>query len=83
MEELYSHLLSYFAENGLVEPTFLSSREVILFYSVKPEFFILPNGSLFMSECLLEQLLKMDKGGLEALAFIIVHELSHIVKGHL
>ena len=54
MEELYSHLIKYFMENGLVEPKFLSSREVILFYSAKPEFFILPNGSLFLSESLLE-----------------------------
>ena len=84
VEELYSHLLKYFLENGLVEPSFLSSREVILFYSDKPEFFILPNGSLFMSESLLEQLLtKVESGGIEALTFLFVHELSHIVKGHL
>ena len=73
-------------ENGLVEPKFLSSREVILFYSAKPEFFILPNGSLFLSESLLELLLNSkskDNCGLEALTFLIVHELSHIVKGHL
>ena len=55
IEELYSYLLKYFLENGLVEPSFLSSREVIVFYSPKPELFILPNGSLFISESLLEQ----------------------------
>jgi hypothetical protein len=66
-----------------VEPSFLSSREVTLFYSGKPEFFILANGSLFMSECLLEQVLRTESGGLEALTCLIVHELSHIVKGDL
>ena len=54
IEELYTYLIKYFLENGLVEPSFLSSREVIVFYSPKPELFILPNGSLFMSESLLE-----------------------------
>ena len=81
IEELYTYLLKYFLENGLVEPSFLSSREVIVFYSPKPELFILPNGSLFMSESLLEQALRV--GNLEALSFLLVNELSHIVKGHL
>ena len=56
---------------------------MILFYSAKPELFILANGSLFMSESLLEQVLKTKSGGLEALALLLVHELSHIVRGHL
>ena len=47
-------MLKYFIENGLVAPSLLSSREVTLFYSDKPEFFILPNGALFLSEVLLE-----------------------------
>ena len=81
IEELYNYLLKYFLENGLVEPSFLSSREVIVFYSPKPELFILPNGSLFMSESLLEQALRGRN--LEALSFLLVSELSHIVKGHL
>ena len=69
--------------NGLVEPSFLSSREVVIYYSAQPEFFVLPNGALFMSESLLERILKTQSGGLEALSLLIVHELGHIVKGHL
>lgn len=83
VEDLYGHILKYFLENGLVTPSFLSSKEVTLFYSEKAEFFILPNGSMFMSEALLEQVLRTENGGLEGLAFLIIHELSHIVKGHL
>ena len=58
VERIYGHCLKYFLENGLIAPSLLSSREVILFYSTDAEFFILPNGTLFMSELLLEQLLK-------------------------
>ena len=76
-------MLKYFISNGLVEPSFLSSREVTVYYSEKAELFILANGSLFMSECLLEEVLRTESGGLEALTFLLVHELSHIVKGHL
>ena len=59
----------------------LSSSEVSLYYSPVPELFILPNGSLFMSDTLLEQTLKT--GGLEALAYLLLHQLSHLVKQHL
>jgi hypothetical protein len=41
---------------------------------------MLPNGSLFMSESYLERLLEL--GGLEALAFALLHELGHLVKRH-
>ena len=59
----------------------LSSHNVTLYYSPIPEMFILPNGSMFMSDSLLEQTLKV--GGLEALAFLLLKELSHIIKSHL
>ena len=39
------------------------------------------NGALFMSECLLEEVLNV--GGLEGLAFLLLHELSHLSKSHL
>ena len=77
IEELYTYLLKYFLENGLVEPSFLSSREVIVFYSPKPELFILPNGSLFMSESLLEQALR--GGNLEALSFLLVNDAKIVI----
>ena len=85
VDQLYSHILSYFIENGLVEPSFLSSKEVILFYSDKPEMFILPNGSLFLSESLLTKLLGSgdDQVALESLAYLLTKDLSHIVRGHL
>jgi hypothetical protein len=67
--------------NQLLSGAVLSSSEVILFYSEKPEFFILPNGTLFLSEALLEKTLKI--GGLAALSFLILHEMSHLVKSHL
>ena len=81
VQDLYIHLLEYLYNNGLVQQSLLSSHEVSLYYSSKPELFILSNGSLFMSDSLLEQTLKV--GGLEALAFLLLHELSHIIKSHL
>jgi len=83
VEELYSLIARYLLENGLIEPSFLSTCEVTLFYSAKPELFILPNGALFMSESLLEEALKSKNGGLEALGYLLVHELCHLIKGHL
>ena len=86
VESLYAHCLRHFLDNGLIAPGFLSSREVILFYSSEAEFFILPNGTLFLSELLLEQLLRAGEdgsAGLEALTFLIVHELAHLVREHL
>ena len=55
----------------------------MIYYSPKPELFILPNGALFMSESLLEQALRTESGGVEALSYLLVHELSHLVRGHL
>jgi len=58
-----------------------AAQDVVLFYSDKHELLILPNGALFMSECLLEDILKA--GGLEGLAFVLLHELAHLIKSHL
>lgn len=41
----------------------------------------MPNGALFMSESLLEEVL--NAGGLEGLAFLLLHELAHVMKSHL
>ena len=61
------------------------SKDVSLFYENDEkdpmEFFILPNGSLFMSERLLNQVLAV--AGLEGLAFLLLHELAHLAKGDL
>ena len=81
MEQLYSYLLKYMLENNLVQASMVSSQEVICFYDEKPEFFILPNGSLFISESLLSQIIEV--GGVESLAYVILHELSHLARGHL
>ena len=59
----------------------MTSTDVVLYYSDNHELIILPNGSLFMSESLVEEALKV--GGLEGLSFVILHELSHHVKSHL
>lgn len=44
------------------------------------EMFILPNGTLFMSEPYLESLLQA--GGVESLAFALLNEISHVIKKH-
>jgi hypothetical protein len=57
VEELYTHLLKYMIGASIVDGGFVTSREVSIFYENEGkdpmEFFILPNGSLFMSERLL------------------------------
>ena len=81
VQDLYIHLLKYLYKNGLLQQSLLSSHEITLYYSPVPELFILPNGSLFLSESLLEKTLQA--GGIEALAFLLLQELSHIIKGYL
>jgi hypothetical protein len=54
---------------------------VVVFYSDKHELLILPNGAMYISECLVEDVLQA--GGLEGLSFLLLHELSHLVKSHL
>lgn len=44
------------------------------------EMFILPNGTLFMSEPLLEEILAV--GGIESLAFILLNDIAHVIKKH-
>ena len=44
------------------------------------EMFILPNGALFMSEAFLDEIL--GSGGLEALAFILLNNVAHVMKKH-
>jgi hypothetical protein len=46
---------------------------------------MLPNGSLFMTESFLNNLLNISKNsdqGIEALTFILLHEIGHIAKKH-
>jgi hypothetical protein len=44
---------------------------------------MLSNGSLFMSESFLTRLLSLDgEDGLEALTFVLLHEIGHISKKH-
>ena len=44
---------------------------------------MLSNGSLFMSESFLTRLLSLDgDDGLEALTFVLLHEIGHIAKKH-
>ncbi len=44
---------------------------------------MLSNGSLFMSESFLTRLLNLDgEDGLEALTFVLLHEIGHIAKKH-
>ena len=44
------------------------------------EMFILPNGTLFISEPFLEQLLEV--GGLESLTFLLLNNIAHVIKSH-
>jgi hypothetical protein len=66
--------------SGLIEPSLVTNKEVTLFYENSEkdpiEFFILPNGSLFMSQKVLDEVLASS--GLEGLAFLLLHELAHI-----
>jgi Zn-dependent protease with chaperone function len=70
---------------GLIDSSLVTNKEVIVFHensSKDPaEFFILPNGALFLSERLLEGVLQI--GGIEGLSFILLHELAHLSKGDL
>lgn len=81
VQELYDELRKQLVGMGLLPPSVGASKQVILFYSDKHDLMILPNGALFMSECLLEEVLAA--GGLEGLTFVILHELSHLSKSHL
>ena len=84
VEELYGLIARELLEAGLVEPGYLSSREVVIFYSAKPELFILPSGALFISESLLERVLKIKgDAGLECLSYLLLKELVHLIEGHL
>jgi hypothetical protein len=42
--------------------------------------FILPNGTLFISEPYLEEILRV--GGVESLAFILLNDIAHVIKKH-
>ena len=56
----------------------------MIFYSEKPELFILPSGALFISESLLERVLKIKgDSGLECLSYLLLKELVHLIEGHL
>jgi len=81
VEELYSCQVQYLHQNNLLPASLLSTLDVTLFYSEKPELFILANGSLFMSVSLLEKCFQI--GGLSALSFLLFHELAHVIKGDL
>ena len=81
MRSVYGQLLDYLFENSLVKRSMLSSQEVCIFYSTEHDFFILPNGSLFLSESLLEAVI--EESGLSGIAYLICHELAHLIKGHL
>lgn len=65
-------------------PMSLKSDDVNIFYSEcssQSNYFnivILPNGSLFISNRFLEEVL--DIGGVEGLTFVIIHEIAHLVK---
>lgn len=76
---MYLELRKHLADTQLLIG--MTSTEVVLFYSDKHELIILPNGTLFMSESLFEEVLK--QGGLEGLSFVLLHELSHLIKSHL
>ena len=71
------------SELGILSTT-IKSSEVIIFYSECSShtnylnLIILPNGSLFISERFLEEVLEI--GGIEGLTFVILHELSHIIR---
>lgn len=81
VQELYDTLRGYMVKYGHLPSSIAASQDVVLFYSDRHECIILHNGALFMSECLLEEVLAA--GGLEGLAFLLLHELSHLMKSHL
>lgn len=43
----------------------------------------MPNGALFMTESFITKLLQLEgEVGLEALTFVLLHEIGHIAKKH-
>eukprot|EP00347_Sterkiella_histriomuscorum_P014501 403360637 len=86
VKNLYSYLLDYCHQMGFL-PMSVKLNEITIFYAeVRShqnlrELIILPNGSLFMSEQLLNDVL--SSSGIEGLTFLFLHELSHLVKKHI
>jgi Zn-dependent protease with chaperone function len=81
VQELYDELRQQLVRMQMLPGNVVASQEVIVYYSAKHEFMILPNGSLYLSESMLEEVL--SAGGLPGLAFVLLHELAHQVKSHL
>ena len=46
------------------------------------ELFVLPNGYLFISEPLIEEILSIDGCGLNSLVFLMIREIAHLKKRH-
>jgi len=78
VDELYTHLLEQLHDSALLPASV--KKGVVLFYSDRQTLFILPNGSLYLSESLLSRLL--EAAGVQGLAFALLHELAHLVKKH-
>ncbi len=73
---------------GLV-PASVKKSDIVLTYSDVStnsnyhNLTMLSNGSLFMSESFLTRLLSLNgEDGLEALTFVLLHEIGHIAKKH-
>jgi hypothetical protein len=73
---------------GLLPPSVKKSDIVLTYSDVSTNsnyhnLTMLSNGSLFMSESFLTRLLTLDgEDGLEALTFVLLHEIGHIAKKH-
>ncbi|TNV72674.1 hypothetical protein FGO68_gene8956 [Halteria grandinella] len=84
VESLYGEILRECQESGLIQQA-VKGAAVVYYSEVSSgqnyyQLYILPNGTLVMSESLLEALLSTC--GLEALAFAILHEVAHLSKKH-
>ena len=81
VQDLYDELRRHLVSVQMLPGAVGAAQDVVVFYSDKHELLILPNGAMYISECLVEDVL--HAGGLEGLAFLLLHELSHLVKSDL
>jgi predicted Zn-dependent protease len=88
VDELLSVLFKHCHDLGIL-PASVKKSDIVLTYSDVStnsnyhNLTMLSNGSLFMSESFLTRLLSLEgDDGLEALTFVLLHEIGHIAKKH-
>ena len=80
LELVYSELLGYYSRTGLLPPDCSANARCVVYHSAEPSLFVMKNGLLVISSCLLDHCLD---AGVDTLAYAVCHELSHLAQNHL